>query len=240
MCLKVNTPKNIWIGGLILDQNFIHPFSFRRSQYLSTKITIFPTDKTLKMTIHLFKTKMIHPSTVTISKVKLKNIESVLCASQLSRRGKHYVYYQCTKEFTRNARMLLYYVPMTTYNWINFKCPRVTIIHFYKLIWYHIQRYFCARLSVRVSNSGQPVECARKHSKNKPCHKLHQWILSGSTYHNIILHTPTILQTNKLFASACHPCKKISSETKMSHYPLLHPHTFHNPFSTSKVNPNTN
>ena len=134
----------------------------------------------------------------------------------------------------RNFRALLYYIHMTTNNRINGKCPRVPIIQFYILAWFHTQRHFCAILSDRVSNSGQHAKCNINYYMNKPCKKLHLCIPSRSTYHYTLLRNPMIIHTKTLFAPTCHLRKKISSETKLSHYTLLHPQTLHTSSYTSK------
>ena len=46
-------------------------------QYLSRTGIICPIDKTLKETVHFFKTTMIHSSTLQISNVKLKPVSKV-------------------------------------------------------------------------------------------------------------------------------------------------------------------
>ena len=90
---------------------------------------------------------------------------------------------------------LLYYAHITKYNWTNFKCLRVLIMHICKLVRFHIQRNFCASLSVRVSNPGQPVTYTRKFCKNKPGHKIYLYMPSGSTRHYILLYNPKIIHT---------------------------------------------
>ena len=62
-----------------------------------------------------------------------------------------------TEESTRNVPTLLYYVHMATYNHINYKHPQIIIMNFYRLLPYHTQMHFRARLSSRVPDSGQPV-----------------------------------------------------------------------------------
>ena len=70
-------------------------------------------------------------------------------------------------ESTRNVRAFLDYVYMITHKQINDKYPHVPIIHFNILVRFNIQRNFRASLSVRASNSGQPVNCARKYYTKK-------------------------------------------------------------------------
>ena len=81
---------------------------------------------------------------------------------------------------------------------INRKLPCVPIIQFYILLWFHIWRRFCASLSVRVSDSGQPVKCAIKYHTNNPCHILHRFIPEHSTHHFKLLYTPTTIHS-KIF-----------------------------------------
>ena len=133
--------------------------------------------------------------------------------------------YQRTEEFMRKVQALLYYVHMNAYNWINFKIPRVIIMHFYRLIRFHIRRRFCTRLSVRVSNSGQPVTYTRQFCTNKTGHKIYHCMPAGYTWHYILLHNTTIIHTNKFIATACHPRKKILSDKNCN---ILHCYTHGN------------
>ena len=94
---------------------------------------------------------------------------------------------------------LPYYVHMTTYNQINQRRPRVTIIQFYILIWFHIQIHFHASLSVWVSSSGHTVKCTIKYITKNPFNKLHHCIPACSTWNHTLLHTPTILHMKKYF-----------------------------------------
>ena len=75
---------------------------------------------------------------------------------------------------------------------------------------------------------------------NMPGQKMYCCMSARSTQHDMLLHNLTILHTNTFFAPACHPRKKILSETKLSWYSLIHPHFFHMSQSTSKYNSNTN
>ena len=103
--------------------------------------------------------------------------------------------FQRITESMRNIHVLLYYVNMTTYSPFNGKLPRVPIIHFYILIWFHIRRKICSGLSLRVFYPGHPVKCTRKYCTNKPFHTLHHYIPEHSTRHRTLLHTPNILHT---------------------------------------------
>ena len=133
--------------------------------------------------------------------------------------------FQCTIKSIRNVRALLDYVNMTTYNKINRKPSRVTIIQFYILVWFHIQRHFCASISVRVSDSGHTVKQARKYITKKHCKKLHQYTTEQSTRHHTLLYNTTIQYTMTLFVAACHLSHKIFYKTKLLYYTLPHPHT---------------
>ena len=62
---------------------------------------------------------------------------------------------QRTDEFTRKLCSIIYYVPMNTYNIITCNCLRV-------LVKFHTKISFHASLSIRVSDSGHPVKCARQ------------------------------------------------------------------------------
>ena len=95
---------------------------------------------------------------------------------------------QRTKESMINICTLLDCIPMTTYNWINWKRLRLTIINNYKLVRLHVQRSFRISLSVRVSVSDHPIKCTIKYCTNKPFHKLNQCIPARSTRHYILLH----------------------------------------------------
>ena len=130
--------------------------------------------------------------------------------------GKNTIYkLQHPKYSTRNARTLLYYVPITTYNIINWKRLCVPVIHFYKLLRFRIRRHFSASLPVRVFDSGQPVNCASKYHTKNICQKLHLCIPARPTRHYTLLDTPNILHTKTLLAPACHPHKKILSKAKL-------------------------
>ena len=122
---------------------------------------------------------------------------------------------------------------MTLNNKINGKFPHVPIIKFYIRVWFQIQTRFCANLSVRVADLGHTVNGNRKYCINKPYSKLNLWISERFTWHYTLLHTPIILHTKILFATAYHLCKK-KSVTKLSHSSQLHPWTLHLPFFTYK------
>ena len=100
-------------------------------------------------------------------------------------------------------------------------------MHFYRLIRFHIQRRFRTNPYIRVSDSGQPVTYARKLCTNRPIHKICCRMPVGSTRHYILLRNTIILYTKTFLAPACHMCKKISSETKLSHSSMLHPRALH-------------
>ena len=129
---------------------------------------------------------------------------------------------------------LLDYVHVTTNNRINGKHPLISIIQIYIIVRFHIQRCFRVSLSVGVSDSGRPATCARKYRTIGTCHKLQCWIPACSSRHYILLHTPMIMHTKTIFVPTCHLIKKILSETKLSHSPLLHPHILHTSSPTSK------
>ena len=148
--------------------------------------------------------------------------------------------FQCTEEFTRKLHALLYYIHMTKYKQINSKCPRVLVIHFYRLIWFHTQKRFRASLSVRVSDSVQPVTPARECFTNNTGHKIYQYVPARSTRHYMRLHNSTIIHTKIFFEPACHPRNKILYKEKLSQSSLIHSHLPHMSSSTSKYNSNTN
>ena len=67
----------------------------------------------------------------------------------------------------RHIRALIFNINMTEYNKINEKQMWISIINFYIIVWFNIRRRFCASLSVRVSDSGRPVNYARKYFTKK-------------------------------------------------------------------------
>ena len=111
---------------------------------------------------------------------------------------------QRSEQFTGKLRALLYYVHITTYNWINCKYPRILIVNFYRLVWFYTRRCFCASLSVKVLNLGHPVSYVRKYCTKKTGHKIYLWIPARSTRHYTLLHNTTILHTKIFFAPFCH------------------------------------
>ena len=118
-------------------------------------------------------------------------------------------------------------------NQINYKFLRVLIMHFYILVWFHIQRHFCDSLSVRVYDPGQPVTYVRKFCTKNIGHKIYHCIPAGSTLHYILLHNPKILHAKTFFALACPPRKKISSDKNLFHSSLLNPCALHTSLSNS-------
>ena len=93
---------------------------------------------------------------------------------------------------------------------------------------------FCASLSVRVSDSRQPVKCVRKYCKNSLGHNLHSYTTACSTRHHTLLHTHMIQDTKTFIAPAYYLRHKISYEANLPQSALLHPHTLHMPSYTSK------
>ena len=125
---------------------------------------------------------MLHPSTVPLYNIKLKRVLKVY----------HFLYNdiagektmskcQRTEELTRKVCALLYYVHMTTNNQIDLKFLRFLVMHFYRLVKFHILRHFRASLYGRVSDSGQPVTYTRKYCTNNTSHKIYRCVPSGST-----------------------------------------------------------
>ena len=133
----------------------------------------------------------------------------------------------CLIKSKRKVRVLLYYVHMSMYNWINEKLPCVTIIHFYILVQFNIRRHFCASLSVRVSNSVQLVKFSIKYFKNNLFDNLHNYIPSRFTLHHTLLHTHMIQHMVILFAPTCNLIQKTSYDTNLSQFTPLHPRTLH-------------
>ena len=101
---------------------------------------------------------------------------------------------------------------MAMYNRINCKFQQVIIMHFYRLVWFHIWRRFRVSLYIRVSNSDQHVAYARQFFTKNPGHKIYSFVSAGSTRHYILLHDPMIIHTKKYFKTARHLHKKISSK----------------------------
>ena len=77
-------------------------------------------------------------------------------------------------------------------------------MHFYRLVQFYTQRRFRASLSVRASDSGHPVTHARQFFRNKFGPKIYRCMSVRSIQHHTLLHNPTILHTNIVFAPACH------------------------------------
>ena len=88
----------------------------------------------------------------------------------------------CLIEYTRNVCAVLDYVHTTTYNWINESLPCVPIVQFYILIWFNIRRNFCTRMSIRLTYSVHPVNCAINSAWNKP-------VTTYTTKHQHASHT---------------------------------------------------
>ena len=122
---------------------------------------------------------------------------------------------------------------MTTYNQLNYKCLCFLIKHFYSLVLFHTQRPFFANLSVRVSDSGHYVTYATQFCTNKPVQNIYRCMPSCSTQHYTLLYNHTIIHTKTNFEPFCHSRNKITSETKLSHYSLIHPRSPHTSLSTS-------
>ena len=120
--------------------------------------------------------------------------------------------------------MLLYYVHMTMNNQINCKWLHVLIMHICRLVKFHIQRCFCAILSLRVSDSGQPKMYVRQYCTNNPGHKLYRCMASGYTRHYLLLYNPLILRTKIFFVPACHLYKiyRCISARSKRHHTLIH------------------
>ena len=133
----------------------------------------------------------------------------------------------------RKVRAIIYCVHLTKYNQIICKRLRVITMKIYRLVQFHTWRYFCSRLSVRVSYSGQTVTYTRKYCTNNPGKKPYGCMAAVSTQNCALLNYTTILHTETFFTPAYHWRKKLSSETKMSHYSLLHPRALHMSVSTS-------
>ena len=121
---------------------------------------------------------------------------------------------------------------MAAYNWISQKRPFVHNIHFYILVKFNIPRNVCASLSVRVSSSGQRVNCTRIVFLKITCHNLHNYTPSCFTHHHTLIHTHMIQPTNNVFVPAYHLCQKISYEKNISQYTQLQSCTLHTPLYT--------
>ena len=129
---------------------------------------------------------------------------------------------QRTGSFTRKVCALLYYVHRARYNKTHFKRLHVLFLHFYIIVWFHIKRRFCTSLSVRVSDSGQPVTyaifvlltiCVTKYTA--ACHQYSHNII----YFYIILW----LYIWRVFCAIPSPVQENVVWEKLSHYSLLHP-----------------
>ena len=75
---KGNTKVHIrkwWVT--LISEFYLSFFWSNVCQYLSINITICPSEKTLKYTVHFFKKTTIYKSTIPISNVKLKRVSKV-------------------------------------------------------------------------------------------------------------------------------------------------------------------
>ena len=136
---------------------------------------------------------------------------------------KHYIQIPMYNQIHDNVHALLYYIHMNAYNQLNYRRLLVPIIHFCILIWVHIWRHFCTSLSVRVFNSGHPVQWAIKYCMKNPCRDIHHYILALSTQHHKLINTHKIQQITyeAFFAPAYHMHQKISYKINLSHFTLL-------------------
>ena len=94
-------------------------------------------------------------------------------------------------------------------NQINCKCPRVLIIHFYRLIRFCTRRHFYASLSARVSDSGHPIMYTRTFCTNNPGHKIYRYMSARSTQQHTLLHNPTNLHMNTFLRQPITCARKI-------------------------------
>ena len=134
-----------------------------------------------------------------------------------------------------NFCVLLYYIHMTTYNWINEKHLHVPIIHFYILVWFNIQQYFHTILSGRVYNSGQYVNCTRKYCTKTNCLNIHtstQTCFTRHRTHHTHLHTQKIKIGRNICAGLSAATKNVV-QNKLSKYILLTTCTLHTSLCTS-------
>ena len=141
---------------------------------------------------------MLHPSTIPIPNVKLKIVSKVYNGLYNNNVGKTRSKCECTKESTIKVCALLYHIHMTTYNFINCKCPCFLIMNFYRLVRFHIQRYFRARPSVRVSDSVHPVTYVIQFFTKNPGPKIYCRMPVGSTNNYILLHI-IMINIHRLF-----------------------------------------
>ena len=122
---------------------------------------------------------------------------------------------------TRNIHMLLDYVQTAMDVQINKKCPHIpsplyvhTItylpncnnwipVHIFishRIVWFNIQWHFWSSLSVRASDSGQPVSCARKCCTERNFLNIHTYtqaqfkINCTLQYMTIFLHQSELIQ----------------------------------------------
>ena len=113
-------------------------------------------------------------------------------------------------------------------------------MYFYRIVIFHTRRRFRARLSARISDSGQPATNDRQFCMNNPGHKIYRCMPEHSTRYYMLLHNPKILHTKTFFAPSCHLRKKISSKKKLSQSSLINPLLTHKQLPTSKYDSNTN
>ena len=93
---------------------------------------------------------------------------------------------------------LIFYICARTYclkcrNWIPI---RTYISHM--LVRFNIRRYFSASLSVRVSDSGQTVNCYRNYCIKRNCHNIYNYTQSRFTFHHKLLYNHMV-QDRKIF-----------------------------------------
>ena len=114
--------------------------------------------------------------------------------------GNTFYKFQRTEAFTRKVRALLYYFHTNNHSWINFKCPHVLIMHFYRLVWLRIGRCFRVSLFARVSESLHPVTYTRQLCANNTSQKIYRCRPAGSTRNYILLHNTEIIH-RKIFCA---------------------------------------
>ena len=143
--------------------------------------------------------------------------ENLLCALQWPLREKDTTFTRlCTIEFTIDVQAFLDYIHPTTNNRINEKRPqvpsflyiRVRVRNYFSnyhnqipiyiyvshmLVRFNILRHFRARLSVRVSYSGQPFSCTIKYFTKINYNNINTCTQKRFTHHRKLQHTTPFL-----------------------------------------------
>ena len=176
---------------------------------------------------------MHHSPTVPISNVKLKRVSKVYHMLYNDRAGKNTMSKcQRTEQFMRKVLTLIYYNHMTTYNQIDWKFPRVIVIHLYIIVNSKYEEVLCQPIcqGIRLrSDCNVHQECLYEKylSQNIPLHtsRLHT-ILYNSTQPYDSTHV-------ECFWASLSSVEDDIVQDKLWHSSLLHQRTLDTSSSTS-------